>query len=125
MRTNQRYGVKFPFSTTQNNLVDLNLTEKQEIKTKISLLITTKKRSWIRKPNYGLNLNEYLFKPLNDGTVRDIKNAVIDIIKSNINNLEITNIDVNVDEKNLLFGLNISYLINSFIKEKDNVQITF
>ena len=98
------------------------LQDEDDIKSSLEILLTTRLGERIMVPDYGCNLNELLFKPLN----LTLKTYVIDLIKRAILYHE-PRIDVNkiaIDPINELEGellINIDYTIRSTNSRKNMV----
>lgn len=120
-----KYGIKFPIKNNSNYLLDFNNNKRNEIKSKISLLISTKKRTWLRRPNYGLNLNKYLFEPLTSNNANKIKSEIKNILINNIFNISINDIQLTIDENENFVGLEINYTINTENIYNDKLLISF
>lgn len=98
------------------------LEDEEDIKSSLEILLSTRLGERIMVPDYGCNLDEMLFKPLN----LTLKTYVIDLIKKAILYHE-PRIDVNkiaIDPTNELEGellININYTIRSTNSRKNMV----
>ena len=63
MGVKQKYGIKYPFTTYNNEMVfmDLNDTFAEGIKSKVLHVIFTPKGSKLRDPEFGTNLVQFIF----------------------------------------------------------------
>jgi phage baseplate assembly protein W len=98
------------------------LLDEEDIKSSLEILLTTRLGERVMLPNYGCNLDELLFKPLN----LTLKTYVIDLIKTAILYHE-PRIEVNkiaIDPNNEWAGelfINIDYTVRSTNSRKNMV----
>jgi phage baseplate assembly protein W len=98
------------------------LLDEEDIKSSLEILLTTRLGERVMVPNYGCNLDELLFKPLN----LTLKTYVIDLIKTAILYHE-PRIEVNkiaIDPNNEWAGelfINIDYTVRSTNSRKNMV----
>lgn len=98
------------------------LSDEDDIKSSLEVLLSTRLGERIMVPNYGCNLDELMFKPLN----LTLKTYVIDLIKTAILYYE-PRIDVNkisIDPTNELEGellINIEYTVRATNSRKNMV----
>lgn len=98
------------------------LEDEADIKSSLEILLSTRLGERIMVPNYGCNLDELLFKPLN----LTLKTFVVDLIKTAIlyhePRIEVNKIDI--DPTNELEGvllINIDYTIRTTNSRKNMV----
>ena len=117
METNNSFlgrGWSFPPEFKRETKAIKMLEGEADIKSSLEILLSTRLGERIMVPNYGCNLDELLFKPLN----LTLKTFVIDLIKTAILYHE-PRIDVNkieIDPTNELEGvllINIEYTIRT------------
>ncbi|MBT3385306.1 MAG: GPW/gp25 family protein [Prolixibacteraceae bacterium] len=117
METNNSFlgrGWSFPPEFNRDTKAIKMLEGEADIKSSLEILLSTRLGERIMVPNYGCNLDELLFKPLN----LTLKTFVIDLIKTAILYHE-PRIDVNkieIDSTNELEGvllINIEYTIRT------------
>ncbi|MFV0267273.1 MAG: GPW/gp25 family protein [Draconibacterium sp.] len=107
-------GWSFPPEFQKENKAVKMLQDEEDINSSLHILLTTRLGERIMVPDYGCNLDELLFKPLN----LTVKTYVIDLIKRAILYHE-PRIDVNkiaIDPVNELEGqllINIDYTIRT------------
>lgn len=111
----QKYGIKFPFKCQSifNTFVDLNINEEDAIKSQIMHVLFTPVGQRLRKPLFGSKLIQYIFNPNDGQTWSDIVNEVKTLIKNNIPNCSIDNLDVYESENGLGVSVQIDYSITS------------
>ncbi|MCY1718977.1 GPW/gp25 family protein [Prolixibacteraceae bacterium Z1-6] len=98
------------------------LQDEDDIKSSLEILLTTRLGERIMVPDYGCNLNELLFKPLNLA----LKIYVIDLIKTAIlyhePRMEITKISISQsDDLSGKLFINIDYIIRVTNSRKNMV----
>lgn len=74
----QKYGIKYPFTTNNNDelYLDLNKTYSESIQSQVLHIIFTPKGQKLRDPDFGTNLINYIFNPSDTITFNDIKNEI-------------------------------------------------
>jgi len=119
---NQKYGIKFPFSQSNEGFfLGLNANPDSEVRSNLMHLILTQKGSRYFLPDFGTNLMRYLFEPLDEGTISsidtEIRKSVAKFIPNLvINKIEIKNMDEVREEDKVLIGEDNSF---SFAGEKE------
>ena len=118
------YGVNFPFlDGVDGNLLKLSETPELEIKSNLIHLLLTRKGSRYYLPDFGTNLYQYIFEPLDDITMGKIEDEITDAVEKYIPNLTINKIVIQkfyddieyVDNDQLqhTIKINIDYTVNS------------
>ncbi|HNW50966.1 MAG TPA: GPW/gp25 family protein [Prolixibacteraceae bacterium] len=98
------------------------LEDEDDIKSSLEILLSTRLGERIMVPNYGCNLDELLFKPLD----RTLKTYVIDLIKTAIlyhePRIDVIKIKIeSSDEQDGLLLISIDYIIRSTNSRKNMV----
>ena len=98
------------------------LHDEDDIKSSLEILLSTRLGERIMVPDYGCNLDELLFKPLNI----TVKTYVIDLIKTAIlyHEPRIDARKISIDQSNELNGellINIEYMIRATNSRKNMV----
>lgn len=115
-------GWGFPPEFQKNIKQVKMLQDEEDIESSLEILLTTRLGERVMVPEYGCNLDELVFKPLN----LTLKTYIIDLIKTAILYHE-ARIDVNkisIDPTNELNGellINIDYTIRSTNSRKNMV----
>jgi phage baseplate assembly protein W len=118
------YGVNFPFLDGVNgDFLRLTETPELEVKSNLIHLLLTRKGSRYYLPDFGTNLYQYIFEPLDDITMGKIEDEIIDAVEKYIPNLTINKIVIQkffddieyVDDDQLqhTIKINIDYTVNS------------
>lgn len=120
-------GIKFPYeSDLSGKFLKLNSIDKEEIKSKISFLMTTQKGERLFKPDFGVNLTQYLFNVIDDETINLVKSEVIGAITRYIPGIKIEQVKISVDNSAHFIGLYVLYTISDgFFKETDEISLLF
>jgi phage baseplate assembly protein W len=128
------YGIDFPFNDS-NNGDFLKLTEipEREIKSNLIHLLLTNKGSRYYLPEFGTNLYQYIFEPLDDITMIKIEDEINSAVERFIPNLKINKINIiNATNDTTYKGgeqkisISIDYTITSkTFQMVDNVVIMF
>jgi len=118
------YGLNFPFDDGDNgDFLKLTDTPESEIKSNLIHLLLTRKGSRYYLPDFGTNLYQYIFEPLDDITIGKIEDEITDAVEKYIPNLKINKIIIEkfydqiefVDNNQLqhTIKINLDYSINS------------
>lgn len=96
MAKRQHYGIKFPITVKsfEKSLLDLNQNKLDGIKSQIMHLIFTPKGQRIRNPQFGSRLIQFIFNPNDGQTWGDVVSEIKDMIKSNIPDCSVTDLNV-------------------------------
>lgn len=74
----QRYGIKYPFTSDNDEglFLDLNNSKLEGVKSQILHLIFTPKGQKLRDPEFGTSLIDYIFSPSDGETFDSIKSEI-------------------------------------------------
>lgn len=127
MATINNLGITFPYQEDlSGKFLKMNQTDKDELKSKIALLITTPKNQRLYKPDYGLNLEQFLFLPMDDMTYNQVRQEVINTVEKYLTQVKIENVQTDVNESQNLIGIQIRYSISDgILKDNDELKILF
>ena len=100
MALTQKYGIKYPFTTDNDDgtYIDLNKTFADGIQSQVLHVIFTPKGQKLRDPEFGTNLIKYIFSPKDSTTFGDIKNEISSQISKYVPSVEFREISVYNDE---------------------------
>ena len=122
---NRFFGIKFPFqNSTQGFYFDLTKTTKESVKSNLLHQKKKKKGARLYKPDFGCDLYQYIFDPMDNQTFDLIKNEIVTAIQSNIQGINIDNIEMTTDSHALNLQVNYSYNDGIFLV-KDLLNIKF
>lgn len=96
MAKRQFFGIKYPFSTNdyQNFFTDVNMSEKDKIRSQIMHVVFTPKGQRIRNPEFGTDLIKYIFSPNDNQTWESVKNEIVTSVQRYVPSCVINNIRV-------------------------------
>ena len=117
------YGVNFPFYDSNNgDFLLLTPTIEAEVKSDLIHLLLTRKGSRYFLPDFGTNLYQYIFEPLDDIVIQKIEDEINNAVEKYIPNLQINKINItqfydNIeyvadDKKQHSVTVNIDYTVN-------------
>jgi phage baseplate assembly protein W len=126
MATVQKYGIKYPFSSNNNDelFVDLNETYTDMTKSRVLHVLFTPKGQRLRDPEFGTDLVKYIFNPSDDLTFEQLKNSIRNDIKRYVNNVEFEDISIYEGENdNSKIVVVHYYAVKGAVKEKVSVAV--
>lgn len=96
MANKQYYGLKYPFTSNDNEnyYIDVNKTIKDKVRSMIMHLIFTPKNQRIRRPDFGSDLIKFIFETNDNETWGAIKSEIQREISNYITNVSINDINV-------------------------------
>ena len=96
MPRRQYFGLKYPFQQNdyQNFFVDVNMTEKDKVRSQILHVIATPKGQRIMNPEFGTDLIRYIFEPSDSESWEGVKNEIMTSVHRYVPNVTLDNIEV-------------------------------
>lgn len=96
MARNQTYGIKYPFTLDNEDLVytDLNMSYEQGIASQVMHIILTPKGQRLRDPEFGTNLIRFIFEPNDTETYNGIKSEITEAVGRYMPNVSFKDIQV-------------------------------
>jgi len=89
------FGLDFPFTNSNNgDYVGLTSLPESEVKSMLIHLLLTRKGSRYYLPDFGTNIYQYIFEPLDDVTLGKIENEINDAIEKYIPNLKLNAVEI-------------------------------
>ena len=123
----QYYGIKYPFTVTndENYFTDVNYTLKDKVKSLLMHVIFTPKGQKIRDPEFGSNLIKFIFEPNDNESWESVKNEIMDVVKKYINGVTINDISMleTNDDSHQLY-VRVDYTVSNGIKTITDSLIT-
>jgi phage baseplate assembly protein W len=100
MGIRQKYGIKYPFTSDNDNgtYLDLNENHTDGIKSQVLHVIFTPKGQKLRDPEFGTNLIKYIFDPSDVETFESIKDEITAQITKYVPSVEFRDVSVYKDE---------------------------
>lgn len=123
----QYYGIKYPFTVTndENYFTDVNYTLKDKVKSLLMHVIFTPKGQKIRDPEFGTDLIKFIFEPNDNESWESVKNEIMDVVKKYINGVTINDISMleTNDDSHQLY-VRVDYTVSNGIKTITDSLIT-
>ena len=122
----QYFGIKFPFTSNNENgfFIDLNETIDEKVGSEIAHLILTPKGTRIMMPDFGTNLIKYLFNPNDNETWSNVEDEIINSVNKYIPNVRISKVEVlkQDNEENNIF-IDVRFSIKFGETEENNRMV--
>ena len=98
----QKYGIKYPFTSDNDDghFLDLNETIADGIKSQVLHVIFTPKGQKLRDPEFGTDLIKYIFNQKDGSTFSDIKTEITTQVSKYVPSVEFKDIEIYNDENN-------------------------
>jgi phage baseplate assembly protein W len=126
MANEQHYGIKYPFTYDNDDLVylDLNETYEQSIQAQILHVIFTPKKQKIRDPEFGSDLIKYLYDPSDGTTFENIKSQIRSDIASRVPNVSFDDMEIidSIDDHTKIVSIHYT-VIKGNVETKNNIAI--
>lgn len=107
MAKRQFFNIKFPFTKNdyQNFFVDVNMSEKDKVRSQIMHVLFTPKGQRIRNPEFGTDLIKYIFSPNDSESWEGIKNEITSSVQRYVSGCVINDIKIvqSTDERAEIF----------------------
>jgi len=126
-------NIKFPLQddAVTNQFFQLNQTTKNAYSSDLLLLLLTNKGERVYDPNFGTNLQKFLFEPEDSVTQSLVETDIRDTVSKYIPDLTIQNIqfitnqdDITINENQINVKINFTYAEGSYVDTSD-ITITF
>lgn len=96
MAITQKYGIKYPFTTDNDDgtYIDLNKTYGEGIQSQVLHVIFTPKGQKLRDPDFGTDLVKYIFSQSDSSTFGSIKGEISSQIAKYVPEVEFRDISI-------------------------------
>lgn len=96
MAITQKYGIKYPFTSDDNEgtYLDLNKTYADGVQSQVLHVLFTPKGQKLRDPDFGTNLVRYIFNPLDGETFNDVKTEMTRQISKYVPSVEFRDVTI-------------------------------
>lgn len=96
MAITQKYGIKYPFTTDDNEgtYLDLNKTYADGVQSQVLHVLFTPKGQKLRDPDFGTNLVRYIYNPLDGESFNDIKTEMTRQISKYVPSVEFRDVTI-------------------------------
>jgi phage baseplate assembly protein W len=132
----QTFGIDFPFvNSNSGDYVGLTTIPESEVKAMLIHLLLTRKGSRYFLPDFGTNLYQYIFEPLDDITLGKIESEIQDAVEKYIPNLKLNDVIItrvgdedqykNDTEREHQIRINLDYTVTTkTFQTSDKLSIT-
>jgi phage baseplate assembly protein W len=132
----QTFGMDFPFvNSNSGDYVGLTTIPESEVKAMLIHLLLTRKGSRYFLPDFGTNLYQYIFEPLDDITLGKIESEIQDAVEKYIPNLKLNDVIItrvgdedqykNDTEREHQIRINLDYTVTTkTFQTSDKLSIT-
>lgn len=123
MTNYQKYGIKYPFTSNNedNVFLDVNDSYMDSIKSQVLHVIFTPKGQKLRDPDFGTDLIKFIFNDDSDDMLSQIKSEITTQIKKYVPNVEFRDVTIYKDENN---NNSIIVMIEYGVKNGNKTEIT-
>lgn len=96
MAVTQKYGIKYPFTSDNDDgtYIDLNKTYADGIKSQVLHVIFTPKGQKLRDPEFGTDIIRYIYSPSDYLTFNSIKNEISEKINKYVPSVTFRDISI-------------------------------
>jgi phage baseplate assembly protein W len=100
MAVTQKYGIKYPFTSDNDNgtYIDLNESYADGIKSQVLHVIFTPKGQKLRDPEFGTDIVRYIYSPSDSLTFNEVKNEISEKITKYVPSVTFRDISIYNDE---------------------------
>jgi phage baseplate assembly protein W len=123
MAVKQKYGIKYPFTSDNNDnlYLDLNESYSDGVKSQVLHVIFTPRGQKLRDPEFGTNLIKFIFNPSDNDTFNDIKTEITSQVSKYVPSVEFRDVSIYSDEN----GENgIIVMVEYGVKKGEMTEIT-
>jgi phage baseplate assembly protein W len=132
----QTFGIDFPFvNSNSGDYIGLTTIPESEVKAMLIHLLLTRKGSRYFLPDFGTNLYQYIFEPLDDITLGKIESEIQDAVEKYIPNLKLNDVIItrvgdedqykNDTEREHQIRINLDYTVTTkTFQTSDKLSIT-
>jgi phage baseplate assembly protein W len=123
MAVKQKYGIKYPFTSDNNDnlYLDLNESYSDGVKSQVLHVIFTPRGQKLRDPEFGTNLIKFIFNPSDNDTFNDIKTEITTQVSKYVPSVEFRDVSIYSDEN----GENgIIVMVEYGVKKGEMTEIT-
>ena len=119
----QRYGIKYPFTSDNDEglFLDLNNSKLEGVKSQILHLIFTPKGQKLRDPEFGTHLIDYIFSPSDTDTFDKIKSEITTQVLKYVPDVVFRDITIHKTEDD---DNGIIVIVEYGVKKGNKVEVT-
>ena len=123
MAVTQKYGIKYPFTTDNDDgtYIDLNKTYGEGIQSQVLHVIFTPKVQKLRDPDFGTDLVKYIFSQSDSSTFGSIKGEISSQIAKYVPEVEFRDISIYNSEGD---DNSIVVMVEYGVKQGNKTEVT-
>ena len=123
MAMTQKYGIKYPFTTDNDDgtYIDLNKTYGEGIQSQVLHVIFTPKGQKLRDPDFGTDLIKYIFSQSDSSTFGSIKGEISSQIAKYVPEVEFRDISIYNSEGD---DNSIVVMVEYGVKQGNKTEVT-
>ena len=123
MAVTQKYGIKYPFTTDNDDgtYIDLNKTYGEGIQSQVLHIIFTPKGQKLRDPDFGTDLIKYIFSQSDSSTFGSIKGEISSQIAKYVPEVEFRDISIYNSEGD---DNSIVVMVEYGVKQGNKTEVT-
>lgn len=123
MAVTQKYGIKYPFTTDNDDgtYIDLNKTYGEGIQSQVLHVIFTPKGQKLRDPDFGTDLVKYIFSQSDSSTFGSIKGEISSQIAKYVPEVEFRDISIYNSEGD---DNSIVVIVEYGVKQGNKTEVT-
>ena len=123
MAVTQKYGIKYPFTTDNDDgtYIDLNKTYGEGIQSQVLHVIFTPKGQKLRDPDFGTDLVKYIFSQSDSTTFGSIKGEISSQIAKYVPEVEFRDISIYNSEGD---DNSIVVMVEYGVKQGNKTEVT-
>ena len=123
MAVTQKYGIKYPFTTDNDDgtYIDLNKTYGEDIQSQVLHVIFTPKGQKLRDPDFGTDLIKYIFSQSDSSTFGSIKGEISSQIAKYVPEVEFRDISIYNSEGD---DNSIVVMVEYGVKQGNKTEVT-
>ena len=112
MNTSKTFNIKFPFEESKlGHFFNMTVNSNEAAVSNFKFFLTLKKGDLLYKNNVGLNLEQYLFEPIEETLINDIKKDITEKTLLYFPYLKIKKINIIKNDESFMVGINIELTI--------------
>ena len=108
----KKININYPIQeSVKGDYVEMTTTKKEAIKSNLLFFLTTRKGSRYMNPDFGTNLEKFLFEPLDDFTKTNIQDDITTSVMKSFPNITIDSIEIVTSDSHTV-AINIQFSYN-------------
>lgn len=125
INTKKAIGITLPIERGPSGYFNQSYDIKTQVKSNLTNLILTRKKERIMQPEFGCDIQDYLFEPITPNNIAGIKGCVVDSISTWLPYVDVKNLDVIPTEDENTVVVQLFYSIRNLPNMLDSITFTF